>query len=82
MQFFCIDFCFGHDIIVETKGNKMLKVGGGIWMYGSLYNILSIEKEENEQFEWLKINAKWSMMGPSPLFPKDVKTFLVGRKEK
>ena len=51
-------------------------------MYGSLYNILSIEKEENEQFEWLKINAKWSMMGPSPLFPKDVKTFLVGRKEK
>lgn len=60
----------------------MLKVGGGIWRYGSLYNILNIEKEENERFEWLKIKVEWSMMGPSPLFPNDIKTFLVERKEK
>jgi hypothetical protein len=29
---FCIDFCFSHDIIIETKGNKMITLE---WYGGS-----------------------------------------------
>jgi len=60
----------------------MLKVGKGIWLYGSYWNILKVEKEENQSFFWYKILVSWSNIGPCPLWSKDLHTFLIGRTRK
>ncbi len=46
-----------------------------IWRDGSLYNIISCERQENKTFYWYKIVAKWSYLGAMPLFHTDIKVF-------
>jgi len=46
-----------------------------IWRDGSLYNVLECTREHNERFEWLKIRAIWSHLGPMPLWHRDEKIF-------
>jgi len=52
----------------------------GIWRDGSYYNVLEIVHEHNERFEWEKIVAVWSRLGPMPLYHKDERIFYTSHR--
>ena len=63
----------------EDHGFGIMRVGGGLWRDGSYWTIREIITEHNRCFQWLKVVATWSWLGPMPRWYKESRTFLIGR---
>lgn len=59
-----------------------MQVGQTFMRDGSRWIAKEVHVEENQRFQWLRVLADWSGVGPRPLWANDRRTFLLDRKKK